>query len=76
MSGRRTFGEGLNADDLIEKERQGERARCVAIIQAEIERARALLNLEDADGQVFDGAQMEAGIAALEYVIKLIQEAK
>lgn len=49
-----------------------ERARALGIVQAEIDRATALLDLEEDGVPVFDRAQMEAGICALKTVADLI----
>jgi hypothetical protein len=47
--------------------------RAVAIVQAEIERAEALLNIEDSGGAVFDRDQTEAGLCALRTVLEAIK---
>lgn len=44
------------------------------IVQAEIDRAEALLNVEDGGAPVFDRAQTEAGIAALRTVAAAIRK--
>jgi hypothetical protein len=56
--------------------RDAERQRCLTIITEEIQRAISLLDLCDGDGHwVFDREQVEAGIAALKHVKRLIEEA-
>lgn len=47
--------------------------RALVIVETEIARAEALLNVEDSDGPVFDQAQTEAGIAALRTVAEQIR---
>lgn len=48
--------------------------RAAAIVQAEIERAEALLNVEDGGAPVFNRDQTEAGICALRTVLAAIQQ--
>lgn len=51
----------------------GSLGRALEIVEAEIARAEALLNLEDGGAPVFDRAQTEAGIAALRTVAAAIE---
>lgn len=48
-------------------------SRAAEIVQAEIKRAEALLNVEDGGRPVFDRAQTEAGIAALRTIAAAIE---
>lgn len=48
-------------------------ARAAEIVQAEIDRAEALLNIEERGSPIFDREQTEAGIAALRTVADAIK---
>jgi hypothetical protein len=50
-----------------------ERERIAAIVRAEIERAEALMTLEEGGSPVFDREQTEAGICALRTVAAAIR---
>jgi hypothetical protein len=55
--------------------RDAERKRCLQIIVDEIKRAHSLMRLCNPDGSwMFDRGQVEAGVAALEHVLRLIGE--
>ena len=49
-------------------------ARAAEIVQAEIDRSDALLNLEEGGAPIFDREQTEAGICALRTVLSAIQK--
>jgi hypothetical protein len=59
---------------MADETRMAERERCALICEAEAARARALMNVYDANGRpLYDAKQMDAGACALEHAAQLIR---